>query len=47
MVVGAVWVAAGTQASIDASDYTLVKPVDVFASLALPSGCVSLFSNSF
>ena len=40
MVVGAVQVAAGAPASLDASEYKLVKPADVFASLALPSVCV-------
>ena len=47
MVVSAVRIAASTPASLDASEYTLVEPTDVFASLALPSGCVSLLSNSF
>ena len=42
-----VWVADGTPASLDASEYTLVEPADVFASLALPSRGVSLLSNSF
>ena len=46
-VVRDVRVASGTSASLDASEYTLVKPADVFASLALPSVCVSLLSNSF
>ena len=44
-VVGALQVAAGTPASLDASEYMLVEHVDVFASLALLSGYVSLLSN--
>ena len=47
VVVGDVRIALGTPASLDASEYILVEPVDVFACLALPSGRVSLLSNSF
>ena len=45
-VVGVVRVVADTPASLDASNYTLVEPPDVFASLALPSVRMSLLSNS-
>ena len=47
MDVGAVWVADDTPASLGASEYTHVEPADVFVSLALPYGRVSLLSNLF
>ena len=47
LIVGAVWISAGTPDSLDAFEYTLVEPADIVAPLALTYGRMSLLSNPF